>query len=115
MRAADNSPRKTGLTHPAVAVELQENGMGQAIYMRIQAANTIAQPLGQHGNHPIGQINTVAATLRFAIEGAAGSDIRAHVRDVNAKLPAAFDFFDLNGVVEIAGVIGIDRDDELLA
>src|SRR5262249_27519766 len=115
MRAADNSPRKTGLTHPPVAVELQENGMGQPIDMRIQAANTVAQALGQHRNHAVGQINTVAATLRFAIECTAGPDIRTYVGDVNAKLPAAFDFFDLNGVVEIAGVIGIDRDDKLLA
>ena len=115
MRAADDGPRKTGLTHPAVAVELEENGMGQAIDMRIQAANAVAQPLGQHRNHTVGQINTVAAALRFAIERTAGPDIRAHVRDVNAKLPAAFDFFDLNGVVEIAGIIGIDGHDELLA
>ena len=111
MRAADDSPHKTGLAHPPVAVELQENGMGQAIDMRIQAANTVAQPLRQHRNHPIGQINTIAAALRFAIEGAAGPDICAHVRDVNAKVPAAFDFLDVDGVIEIAGVIGIDRHD----
>ena len=69
--------------------------MRQAIDMRIQAANAVAQSLRQHRDHAVGQINTVAAALRFAIERAAGSDIGAHVRDVNAKLPAAFNFFDI--------------------
>ena len=113
MGAADDGSSKTALPHSPVAIELQEDGMRQPIDMGIQAANAVAQPLGQHRNHTVGQINTVAAALRFAIERAAGPHIRAHIRDMNAKLPAAFDFFDVNGVVKIARVIWIDGHDKL--
>src|SRR5207249_11130709 len=87
--------------------------MRQPIDMGIQAANTVAQPLGQHWNYTVRQVNTVAAALRLAIKRAAGPHIRAYVCDMNIQLPAAFDFFDVNGVVKIARVVRIDGYDKL--
>ena len=89
--------------------------MRQPIDMGIQAANAVAQPLGQHRNYTVRQVNTVAAALRLAIERAAGAHICAYVCDMNAQLPTAFDFFDVNGVVKIARVVWIDGHDKLAA
>ena len=89
--------------------------MRQPIDVGVQAANAIAQPLGQHRNYTVRQVNTVAAALRLAIERAAGPHIRADICDMNAQLPTAFDFFDVNGVIKIAGIIWIDGDDKLTA
>jgi len=77
--AADDGSSKTALPHSPVAIELQEDGMRQPIDMGIQAANAVAQPLGQHRNYTVRQVNTVAAALRLAIECAAGPHIRAYV------------------------------------
>jgi len=89
--------------------------MRQPIDMGIQAANAVAQPLGQHRNYTVRQVNTVA-------RGVAPRD-RARCRAAHTRLrlryerqlPAAFDFFDVNGVVKIARVVWIDGHDKLAA
>ena len=90
--------------------------MRQPIDVGIQAANAVAQALGQHRDDAVGKINTVAAALRLAIERAARvahrrDSLRYERRGASRRL----DFFDVDGVVEIARVVWIDRDDELAA
>ncbi len=115
-RAANDGARETEIARPAILPELDEDGMRQAIDVRAQAANAVAEPLRQHGNDAIGQIDAVPAFERFAIERAPGRDVGGHVGDVDAELPAAaVQAFDVDRVVEIARVVRVDRDDELLA
>ena len=54
----------------AIFAEFDEDGMRQAIDAGLQAANAVAQALGQHRDDAIGQINAVAALERFAIQRA---------------------------------------------
>ncbi|MEJ7703302.1 MAG: hypothetical protein WKF47_06430 [Geodermatophilaceae bacterium] len=64
---------KRQLFAPAVFAELDEDGMREPIDVRLQTADAIAQPLGQHRDDAIRQIDAVAALQRFAIELAAGA------------------------------------------
>ncbi len=74
-RAADDGSREARAAWTAISSELDENGMRQAIDARLEAANAVAQALGQHGNDAVGQINAVAALERLAIERAPGIDV----------------------------------------
>src|SRR5436190_15835439 len=82
--------------------------------MRIQTANAITQSFRQHRNYAVRQVNAVSAALSLAVKAAAWPYICTDICNVDTELPAAFDFRHVDGVVEIASVIWIDRDDKLL-
>ena len=115
MRAADHGSGKTTVPDSATAIELQEDRVRQPIYLRIQAANAVAQPLGQHWNDAVRQINAVSTASGLPIECAPGPHICTYVRNVDPQSPAALDLFDVNGVVEIARIVRIDGDNKLAA
>src|SRR6266852_2036994 len=111
--AANHGFRKARALCATVLVELNENRMGETVDPRPQAANAVAQSLRQHRNDPVGQINAVAAPARFAIQRALRFDVRSYIGNVHAQLPIFIvDLLDMNGVVKIARIIRIDRDDE---
>src|SRR5438552_7991823 len=91
--------------------------MGETIYVRVQAANSVAQSLRQHRDDAIGQINAVTAPPRLAIECTVRSYVGGNICDVNAEPPTAgvVDLFNVDRVIKVARVIRIDRDDELIA
>src|SRR5260370_24933978 len=93
--------------------------MGEAIDARIQTANAVAQSFRQHRNNSIWQINAVAAPPRFAIERAVRSDVSGNISDVDAEPPALVDWLasplDVDGIVKIARIIRIDRNNEFVA
>ena len=91
--------------------------MGEAIDVRIQAANAVAQTFRQHRNDAIGQINAVATPAGFAIERASQRYISRNVGDVDAETPTPIivDLFNVDRVVKIARVIGVDGDNEFVA
>ena len=90
--------------------------MGQPNDVRVQAANAVAQALGQHRDDAVDEVNAVPALERLTVERASRRDVSRDVRDVDAEFPfATRQFLDIDRVIEIARVIGIDRDDELLA
>ena len=78
------------LFRAAVFGELNEDRMRQAIDVRIQAADAIAQPLRQHRDDAIGQINAVAALV--ALRGPVRRTrfhVGGNVGDVNTETPTA--------------------------
>src|SRR5438876_10423078 len=112
--AANHAFRKARAFCPTVLVELNENRVGETVDTGPQAANPVAQSLRQHRNDPVGQINAVAASARFTIQRAVRFDIRSDTGNEYAQLSILIvEFFDVNGVVKIARIIRIDRDDEL--
>jgi hypothetical protein len=51
---------------------------------------------------------------RFAIERVSRDHVSRDIGNVNTELPfAAVKFLHVDGIVEIAGIVGIDRDDKL--
>src|ERR1044071_9056290 len=87
----------------------------EAIDARFETADTVAQSLRQHRNHAIGQINTVSASTRLSIKRAVGLHISGDVGDMDTEAPTASGLLNVDCIVEIARVIGIDGDDEFSA
>ena len=95
--------------------KVDEGGKGEPVHPRLEAANAVAQPLRQHRDDPVREINAVAARKRLAIQRAAGAHVMRDIRDVDAQPPAAGQALDVDGVVKIARVVRIDGDDEFAA
>src|SRR5689334_10989942 len=116
MGAANHGPRKARAFRHATFVELNKNRVREPVDPRLEAANPVAQALRQHWDDTVGEINAVAAAPRLAVQGAARLRVRGNIGDVHAELPAAIRKpRNVNGVIEIPGVVGIDGDDELVA
>ena len=95
-----------GLRHLHVAHQRQP------LFVGLERANAVGQRLRQHGNHPVRQVNGIAAAPRFDIERGAGRHIVRHIRDGHQQPPAAAPPpFGEHGVVEILGVRAIDGDE----
>src|SRR5260370_7120385 len=73
--AADHAFGKARIFCASAFIELNENGMGEAIDARIQTANSVAQSFRQHRNNSIWQINAVAAPPRFPLHSAVRTDL----------------------------------------
>jgi hypothetical protein len=67
----------------------------------------------QHRHHTVGKIDAVAARPGLAIELAARADVIANVGDGDDRVPAVavVAWACPDGVVMVARVFGIDRDD----
>src|SRR5947209_7836174 len=89
--------------------------MCQAIDARIETADAVAQSLRQHGDHAVREVNAVSAPTRFSIQRAVGLYVSGDISNVDAEAPTAPDLLNMNRVVEIARVLGIDGDDEFSA
>ena len=92
--------------------KVDESGEREAVDERLEAADAVAQALREHRDDAVGEVDAVAARERLAVEGAAGADIMGDIGDVDAEPPAAGQALDVDGIVEIPGVVGIDGDDE---
>ena len=119
---ADEGIGEAGVEHFALRVVTDEGALGEARFALLEAADAVGQDLRQHGDHVTRQVHRGAALFRLFIQGGAGGHERADVRDVDTELPggcAAVLFGALaaepsqrDGVVEIAGVVRVDGDDE---
>src|SRR5438045_8790983 len=85
--------------------------MCEAIDARIETANAVAQSLRQHGDHAVREINAVSAPARFSIQRAVGLYVGGDISNVDAEPPTAADLLNMNRVVELARVTGIDGHD----
>ena len=93
----------------AFAVELREHALGETVLVRAQTAQFVGEALGEHGNDPVHQVAAHAALAGFEIGHGAVGNIVGNIGDVHADIEAAvFATRDGNGVIEIAGVRGID-------
>src|SRR5262245_6518115 len=115
-RTANDASRKPRASGHAAFVELNEYGMCEPIDSRIEAANAVAQALRQHRDHAIGQVNAVTSPSCLAVQRAAGLDIPGDIGDMHAEPPTAvWELPNVNGIIEVARIIGIDGDDEFAA
>ena len=102
--------------HAAIVRHEKLHALGQAIHVRFERAEFVAQRFRQHRNHAVHEVSRVAAFARLVIERRAGLHVMRHVRDVDPQLPLLRrDALQANRVVEILRVIGINRDDLMRA
>ena len=104
--------KRTCLIFPA-GEKLDERGEGQAVHPRLEAANAVAEPLGQHRDNPVGKVNAIAAEKRFTVQGPARPHIMGYIGNVHAEAPPSREALHIDRIVKIPGVIRIDGDDHL--
>ena len=99
---ADDAPR---------AVDLEDGGNGQPRDPRPQAAEVVGEPLGEHRERRVGEINARPPGQGLGVEGRAGLDIMGNVGDMDPEeiMPVVQEP-DAYGVVEILGLLSVDRD-----
>ena len=94
--------------------ELDEDRLGVADLVRLEAGQAVGKDFRQHGDDAVGQVNACAAVAGLAVQGGARTNEVRHVGNVDPQPPmAAGSCFQRNRVVEVAGVNRIDRDDRL--
>jgi hypothetical protein len=112
----DDGAGETGGSGFAFGVEVDEGGVGKALFIGAEGAEAIRKTGREHGDDAVDEIHTVGPFAGLVIQSRAGFHIVGYVGDVNADLDMAVgEFPEGDGVVEIAGGVGVDGDDEVAA
>ena len=100
----------------ALTVDTHLAGHGQAVFPCVQAANTVRKPFGQHGQHPVYQVDAGATFPGLFIEDSVFFHIIADISDVYAQQKfIVIQLFYINSIVQILGVVAVHRYDGQLA
>ena len=92
---------------------MNESGAGKALFVGAQGAESVGKAWWKHRNDAVDQVDAVGSFAGFLIEGGAGEDVVGNIGDMNTELDVTSGKFAKgDGVVEIAGGIGIDGDDK---
>ena len=94
---------------PPRAIKVHFNEKAAAIFARAQAAPAIGKRLRQHGHDAIGEIDRIAPRPGFAVQMAIRADIMRHIGNGDRHFPAGAIGFGMDGIIEIACVIAINR------
>ena len=77
-----------------------------------ERAEVVREPLGEHREGAVGEVDRGPPLEGLGVEGAAGADVVRDVGDVDADPEAAAGkLLGLDRVVEVAGGLAVDRDD----
>ena len=112
----DDGAVETCGANPSIRADPDKGGIGESLFPRPEGAEVIRKAGRKHGNDAVDEVDTVGAPAGFLIQGGAGADVVGDIGDMDADLGVApGELAQGNGVVEIAGGIGIDGDDEVAA
>jgi hypothetical protein len=93
----------------AVAIDLHVADKAQAIHLRHQRADAVRQGLRQHRHHETGEVHRGRTQLRFVVQRRAGADVVRDVGDRDHKAEAVAVRLAVHRVIEILGVLAVDR------
>ena len=102
-RLAEEGPRD-----PAAPVDVHLAGEAQAVHPRVEGADPVREPFGQHRHHPPGEVDGSAAHGRFPVEGRSGRNVVGDVRDGHGELPSPRPRVAVDRVVEVLRVHPVD-------
>jgi hypothetical protein len=98
----------------SVSRQLDEHALGVPQLVRLQAGQAVGDQLRQHGNHAVRQVDAGRPLASLDVQQRTRRDEMRHVGDMDSQSPVAvFEAFQRDRVVEIAGILRIDRDDRL--
>ena len=108
----DDGGIKLRVQHPPVVGNEKFHAFGQAVHVRLERAQFVAQRLRQHRDDAVHQVGRVAALARLVVQRRAGLHVMRHVRDVDPQLPLLRrNALQADRVVKILRVVGINGDD----
>ncbi len=127
-RAVDENSFYFGIGHPGSAPDdpigeaardhlprrahLDENALHEAIDTGIQAADSVREPLGEHGDGPLGKVDRGPPVKRFLVEARAFAHVVRDVRDMDPEeIVSVLEDLDLDRIVEVPRRLPVDGDD----
>ena len=96
------------LAHAAVAPHLHVAAEAQAVDLRIERADAVAQGLRQHRHHEAGEIHRGRAQLRLVVERRARPHVVRDVGDRDDEAEPVLVGFAPDRIVEILGILAVD-------
>ena len=106
--------KKSRLQHAALAGDQEFHAFRQAIHIRFERTQLVAQRFGQHRNHAVHEIRRVAAFARFHVQFTFRLHVVRHIRDVHPQFPTILRIaFQTNRIIEIFRVIRINRHNQM--
>ena len=95
---------------PALRIDDRIADHRQAIDAGIERTEAVRELLRQHRHDARGEVDARGALLRVNVERRTGLDVVAHVGDGDEKARSAvFDARAVDGVVEVTGILAVDR------
>jgi len=112
----DDGAGEAGGTGFAFGVQTNESGVGKALFVGAEGAEAVRKAGREHRDDAIDEVDAVGSFAGLVIQFGSGFDVVRNVGDVDADLHMAVgEFAEGDGVVEIAGGVGVDGDDEVAA
>ena len=94
--------------HVGIFIHVEDDTIGQLLFIGAQRADKIAQPFGKHRNSAIHQVNTRGTLLRFLVYHTSFRDIIAYVSDMDTHLPqSVLQLLYRQSVIEVLGVFRV--------
>lgn len=110
----DDGAGEAGGAGLALGIEPNESGVGQALFVGAKGAEAIGKAGREHRNDAVDEVDAVGAFAGFVIQFGSRFDVVGDVGDVNADFDVALgQFAEGDGIIEIAGGIGVDGDDKV--
>ena len=97
-------------------IEFHKRRHGEPVFAFPQGTEVVRNPLREHRNGAVGEIDARAALIRFLIQRAPFVDVIIHVRDMHAEpIIAVVEAFERDRVVEIPRVFAVNRENAVVA
>ena len=113
--AADDARVELVGAHVGGLVQVELDGHREPVHARVERADAVGEPLGQHRQHAVDQVDGGRALNGLPVDDAPPRNVVAHVGDVHPQPPAALVPLERDGVVEVARVDRVDGDGEQVA
>ena len=114
--ADDHAVVQRGIDDAATGIDLHDARLHETIDVRPERAQAGGQFLREHVNGALGEVHRRGALGGLAIQRTVLMDVVRHVRDMHLQqVVAVRQPFDRYGIVEIAGRLAVDGDDDIAA
>ena len=111
MGRADHRIFELVVDRAALRVDLHDHRLDETVHARPQGADLVGKPLRQHGDDAVGEIDRRGALACFQINGRSRRDVSGDIGNVDSQAVVAIgELLDVHGVVEVLGVLPVDRD-----
>ncbi|MNC02800.1 hypothetical protein D3C75_501830 [compost metagenome] len=90
-------------------VKLHLTGHGEPVHFRIKTADPVRQPVRQHWNNPVYQIDAASTVIRFLVQLRVFTHIVANVSNMNAQLVVTvLQALHINRIIKVLGICAVN-------
>ncbi len=107
--------KELGALHDSVVIEPDVDREREAVLARVERADLVGQLLGQHGQHPVDQVDARRALTGLGVDRRVPRHVVTHVGDVHAQPHEPVDPVDRDRVVEVPRIHRVDGEGEPIA